>query len=321
MKKQLVVKGGMLESQSSNWKRWQVDLLLILVTLIWGGTFLVVQNSIKLTGPFSFLALRFTIGAVALGIIFRTRLLKITKWEIISGTIIGVLLFIGYALQTVGLQYTTTSKAGFITGMSVVIVPLLSVILLRQIPTLFATFGVIMAAIGLTLLSLGNGLSLDFGLGEMLLLGCAFSFALQILAVSRYAPGKDAFNLAIVQVAVTAILSAISAPLFGEPLVMPSGEVWGAALFMGVVATGFTFAVMNRVQQFTSSTRAVLIYSLEPVFAGIFGYLAGETLSIPAWIGCALIFAGMISSELKFKRRKAEVVRLPEPESEELAIA
>ncbi len=298
-----MTEGTYLKSvQATSWKRWQVDALLILVTLIWGGTFLVVQNSIHSIGPLSYVALRFGTGAITLGLIFHKRLRRITRVELQSGLIIGLFLCAGYVFQTVGLQYTTSSKAGFITGLNVVIVPVLSVLILKQWPGMGGTLGVMLAAIGMTLLSLGNKLDLEFGLGEFLVLLCAISFAWHIVLISRFAPGLDAFNLAIVQLATTAVVSGVFAPVFGEKLEMPGLPVWGSVLFMGVVATAFTFAVMNRVQQFTSSTRAALIYALEPVFAGMFGYLAGESLSLPAWLGCALIFIGMISTELKFKR-------------------
>lgn len=303
------------------WPKWQVDALLIFVTLIWGGTFLIVQNSIRVTGTFSFLTMRFGIGALVLALLFHRRLRHVTKSELLTGGLMGLFLFGGYAFQTLGLQYTTTSKAGFITGMNVVIVPMLSIFLLRQWPTLSATVGVGLAAVGLALLSMGSSFNLEFGLGETLVLGGAVCFAFHIVLISCYAPGKDAYNLATVQIAVTAFLSAVFIPVWGEPLIMPPGEVWLAALFMGVVATAFTFAIMNRVQQFTSSTRAALIYALEPVFAGMFGYFANEVLTTPALIGCALIFGGMIAAEIKFKRGKSKAIAEPKEKEEELAVA
>ena len=238
-------------------------------------------------------------------VLFWKRLLKITRAELLSGGLIGLFLFGGYTFQTLGLQYTTTSKVGFITGLNVVIVPVLSILILRQWPSLGATLGVMMAAIGMFLLSIGDSFSLEFGTGEALVLGCAVCFALQIVLISRYAPKQDPFNLAIVQIAVTSLLSFLFIIPAGEPVALPPGAAWPSIIFMGVVATAFTFATMNRVQQFTTSTRAALIYSLEPVFAGLFGYIAGESLSLPAWIGCALIFVGMISSEIKFRKNKA----------------
>lgn len=300
-------------------RRWQADLLLILATLTWGGTFLVVQNSIKEVAPFTFIAFRFALGALALVALFWKHLRHLTRAELFGGSLIGLFLFGGYAFQTLALQYTTTSKVGFITGLNVVIVPVFSILILRQWPTLGATIGVILAAIGMCLLSTGNSLSLEFGMGEALALGCAISFALQVVLVSRFAPRSDPYNLAIVQIAVTSLLSCLFIIPAGEPLVLPPGSAWPAIIFMGVVATAFTFATMNRVQQFTTSTRAALIYSLEPVFAGMFGYLAGEALSLPAWIGCALIFIGMISSEVKFRKARS-ITPEAEPEKEEVTV-
>ncbi|MBN9387064.1 MAG: EamA family transporter [Chloroflexi bacterium] len=300
-------------------RRWQADLLLILATLTWGGTFLVVQNSLKEVAPFTFIALRFLLGALTLAGIFWKHLRHLTRAELFGGSLIGLFLFGGYAFQTLALQYTTTSKVGFITGLNVVLVPVLSILILRQWPTLGATIGVILAAIGMFLLSTGNSLNLEFGLGETLALGCSICFALQVVLVSRFAPRQNPYNLAIVQIAVTSLLSFLFILPAGEPLVLPPGSAWPAIIFMGVVATAFTFATMNRVQQFTTSTRAALIYSLEPVFAGLFGYLAGETLSLPAWVGCGLIFVGMISSEIRFRKAR-KVTPEAEPEKEEVAV-
>ena len=294
------------------WKRWQVDALLIFCTAIWGGTFLIVQNSIKSIGPFFYVSLRFTIATLTIAILFWSHLRRITRAELLQGFIIGLFLCGGYIFQTTGLQYTTSSKAGFITGLNVVIVPILSIAILKQWPGLGGTIGVILATIGMTLLSMGNQFDLYIGMGEILIFFCAVCFAWQIITISRFAPSKDAYNLTVVQLATTAIISGICAPFFGEQIVMPGAEVWWSVLFMGVIATAFTFAVMNRVQQFTSSTRAALIYALEPVFAGLFGYLAGETLSLPAWLGCALIFLGMISTEVKFKQRRQVDKEIPE---------
>lgn len=304
---------------ATSMRRWQADFLLILATLIWGGTFLVVQNSLKEVAPFTFIAFRFGLGALTLAALFWKHLRRLTRAELVGGSLIGLFLFGGYTFQTLALQYTTTSKVGFITGLNVVLVPVLSILILRQWPTSGATIGVILAAIGMFLLSTGNGLNLEFGLGEALALGCAISFAFQVVLVSRFAPRQNPYNLAMVQIAVTSLLSFLFILPAGEPPVLPPGSAWPALIFMGVVATAFTFAAMNRVQQFTSSTRAALIYSLEPVFAGLFGYVAGETLSLPAWVGCGLIFVGMISGEVKFRKAR-RVTPEAEPAKEEIVV-
>ncbi len=135
----------------------------------------------------------------------------------------------------------------------------------------------------------------------MLAIGSALAFALHIVSIGKFAPRADAINLAIVQISVTAVLSMLMIPAMGEPFVMPELAVWGSALFMGVVATAFALAVMNKVQQTISSTRATLFYALEPVWAGLFGfYFAGETLAVAAVIGAILIVLGMLAGEFRF---------------------
>src|SRR5258708_5889357 len=285
-------------SQSERWRKVKINALLIFVTMIWDSTFLIVQDTIKLVGPFTFLTMRFGIGALVLAVIFHKRLAQITRTEIITGSIIGLFLFGAYALQTTGLQYTTSSKAGFITGMYVPLVAILAVPILRQKPTLDSMLGVLLSVAGLSLISINSSFQFSIGLGELLVMGCAVCSALHVIFISKFAPRVDAMNLAIIQIAFTAVFSFIAMPLAREPFVLPPLPVWGSALFMGVAATAFALAVMNRVQQFVSSTHATLIYALELVWVGMLGYLAGEQLSLFAWIGCGCILLGMIAGDL-----------------------
>ena len=275
------------------------DALLVLVTLIWGSTFLIVKNAVRLSGPFTYLTLSYGVGSLTLAIIFHKRLMHITRAELLSGLVLGMILFTGYALQTIGLQYTTVSKAGFITGLSVPLVPVFAFLLLRQRPTQGAIVGFVLSLTGLFLLSFNDKFNLAFGLGEMLILGAAFAFALHIVNVSKFAPHVDAINLAIVQLTLISLLSLIVMPIAREPFVMPSLAVWGSVLFMGVVDVAFTLSAMIWVQQIVSGTRAALIYALEPMWAALFGFvLAGDKLSLLAWIGCGLILTGMIAGSV-----------------------
>src|SRR5262245_58595868 len=241
----------------------RTNALLVLVTMIWGSTFLVVRHTLALTGPFTFLTLRFGIGALVLAAIFHKRLARISSAEIIMGSIIGAMLFATYGFQTTGLQYISSSKAGFITGLYVPLVAILAVPILRQKPTPGSMRCAALSLAGILLISLNKSLQFTFGLGELLVLGCAFATALHVIFVSKFTPRVDAINLAFVQIALTALLSCIAMPIAREPLVMPPLPVWGSALYMGGVATAFALAVMNRVQQFISSTQATLIYALE----------------------------------------------------------
>lgn len=297
------------EKRPSLWRRLRLDILLIVVTMIWGSTFLIVQKTVRLSGPFTFLALCFGVGSLTLAIIFRKRLRHLTRSELVMGMFIGLFLFAGYALQTTGLQFTTSSKAGFITGLYVPLVPVFSWLILRQQPTRGAVVGIALSVIGLILLSINNQFNFEFGLGEALILGCAFAFALHIISISKFVPHADAVNLAIVQLTLTSVLSFIAMPLAREPFVMPPLPVWGAVVFMGVVDIAFCLVAMNWVQQFISSNRATLVYALEPAWAGLFGFLAGQNLSNPAWIGCACIFLGMIVGVMRFSAVRAFFAR------------
>lgn len=276
------------------------DLVLVLVTIIWGITFLVTKFALHLVGPFTYLGLCYSVATLTLTMLFQKRLRRVTRGELLAGGLIGITLFAGYAFQTVGLQLTSVSKAGFLTGLYVPLVPLCALLFLRQRVRALAWPGVALSLVGLLLLSLNQHFNLAFGRGEWLMLGCALSFALQIVLISKFAPQVDAINLAIIQMAVTALLSFVFIPFMHEPMASPPPQAWLIIFLMGTGDMAFCLFMMNWVQQFISSTRATLIYALEPMWAAFFGVLlAHDTLSLLAWIGCACIFIGMIVGRLE----------------------
>lgn len=275
------------------------DALLVLITMIWGSTFLVVKNTVHASGPFTYLAFAYGVGALTLALIFRRRLARITRAELRNGLIIGLFLFTGYTLQTTGLQFTTVSKAGFITGLNVPLVPVFMFLLLRQKASRGAVAGIIISFTGLFLLSFNNHLTPSLGMGELLIFGAAIAFALHIVCISRFSPGADATNLVIMQIGLTSLLSFIAIPFAHGPLFVPSWSFWITVVLMGILDIAFTLLVMNRVQQFIGGTKAALIYALEPVWAALAGLLlAGDVLSVPAWIGCGCILVGMVVGRL-----------------------
>ncbi len=279
-------------------RRWQADALLLSVALIWGSTFVLVKQSVARFPVFAFLSLRFTLAAVVLLLLFGQRLRALPRRMACAGAAIGLFLFGGYAFQTVGLQYTTASKAGFITGLSVVLVPLLSALLLRRMPERPALVGVVLSTLGLALLTLEH----DWmpARGDLIVLGCAFCFALHIVAVSLFAPQTDALALTTVQVATAALLSGAVALAAGVRYWPAQRDVYWAAAFTGVLATALAFALQNSAQTFTTPTHTALIFALESVFAGVFGYfLAGERFTQRGLLGCALILLGMLVAELR----------------------
>ncbi|USG68464.1 DMT family transporter [Brevibacillus ruminantium] len=283
------------------------DTTLLLIAIIWGATFLVVQQAITALPPNAFNAVRFSIAVLFLLVIqllfFRQQW---REWSIPlfkAGALIGFWLCLGYALQTVGLLYTTPSKAGFITGLSVVLVPLFSFLILRERVKTTATVGVILAAIGLYLLTLNQSLSLNTG--DMLVFGCAICFALQIVITGKYSPKFPALPLAIVQLGTVAVLSWGYAFLFEDwrlalnPEVLLIPEVARGLLITSIFATALAFLAQTALQKQTSSTRVALIFALEPVFAAVTSYLwIHEVLTARQIFGGFLIFFGMILGEL-----------------------
>jgi drug/metabolite transporter (DMT)-like permease len=311
------------------------DASLLFVTAVWGATFVMVQDAVTGFPVFAFLALRFALAALVLLPFFlrgrdvaqtqannpgdagqptrsndfsrsvRRRATEVatTRWR--PGVLVGLALFAGYAFQTFGLRETTPAKAGFITGMSVVLVPLGQAIFLRRPPRRNSIVGVGLAAVGLGLLSLQADLSVSRG--DLLVLGCAMAFAAHILLVGRYAPDWPPLRLALVQIVTVAVLSSAAALLLERPIGWPAGNVWFAAAFTGLLATALAFFVQSRAQQATSPTHTALIFAAEPVFAGLFSFLLiGETLGPRQILGSALIVAGMLVSEMRRRTMKDE---------------
>lgn len=283
------------------------DALLLLVTAIWGGTFVMVKDAVTSFPVFLFLVMRFGLATLALLMIAYKKLPSLGWRGVAAGTLIGLFLFGGYAFQTVGLRYTSPSKAGFITGLSVVMVPVLSALLLRQRPRLESLLGVLMATVGLGLLTLTQ--QLGIARGDLLVLVCALCFALHIVSVSAFAPRSDPLALTIVQVGIVTLLSAIVTWLLPGAIVPPRGEIWFAAAFTGVLATALAFALQTSMQRFTTPTHTALIFAGEPVFAAIFGVLlAGDAVTARGIAGGIFIVTGTLIGEIRWTERTAQVL-------------
>ncbi|WP_172827353.1 DMT family transporter [Fictibacillus arsenicus] len=291
-------------------KPWFADFNLLLVAFVWGTTFVIVQKAIAFLEPYSFNTVRFFIAAILL--LFIIYFFKRTSFKdfknknlLKSGTLLGFWLFLGYGFQTVGLLYTTSSKAGFITGLSVVLVPLLSYMLLKHKLNWQIGFSSLLAVAGLYLLTIHNSFSLNIGDGYVLL--CAVSFALHIVFTGKFAKSFDALCLTVVQLFIVSILSFITAlfteqwqEIFAANMLFKS-EVITALLITSLFATALAFLAQTYFQSFTTPARVALIFAMEPVFAAITAFIVlNERLGSKALIGCILILFGMILSELKW---------------------
>lgn len=286
------------------------EAVLVAVTMIWGATFLVVQNALSVSGPLFFVGLRFGTAALAMALVAAPVLRGLTWLEIRAGVMIGIAIFLGYTLQTYGLQYIPSSKSAFITALYVPIVPLLQWLVLKKPPSLMAWTGIAFAFVGLALLAGPDGTAIGLGLGELLTLLCAIAISAEIILIGGFAGKVDARRVTVVQLAVTSCLAlGFMAPL-GEPLPEPSWLLVFSAVGLGLASAGIQLA-MNWAQKTVSPTRATVIYAGEPVWAGIVGRAFGERLPAAALIGAALIVAGVIVSEMKPPRwlRRREAAR------------
>jgi drug/metabolite transporter (DMT)-like permease len=272
--------------------RWQADAALVVAAFFFGTTFVVVQDAVEQAEPVPFLAVRFLIGAVVLGMLGRRR--PRTAGELRHGALAGGLLLTGYVLQTIGLQYTTPATSAFITYLLVVFVPLVSFVVLGRRPHPLTLLGLVLAVAGLVLLTGGADMSL--GRGEVLTLGCAVAFAAHIVMLGETAARHDAIRFTCVQVTTVGLVClAVSVATGG--LAMPSGAV-GAAAFTGVFATAAAFYAMVWAQRVASPSRAALILLLEPVFAALLAQVAGDSLPATSLAGGALILAAVVVAEV-----------------------
>ncbi|SHE52221.1 EamA-like transporter family protein [Thermoanaerobacter uzonensis DSM 18761] len=278
-------------------KQLKSDIVLTVVTMVWGSTFIIVKNAIQTLPVYNFLFIRFLLAFLLLVIIFYKRLKNIDKKTLTAASLIGTMLFLGYAFQTMGLKYTTASKSGFITGFSVVLVPILEAVFLKRKPSKPAILGILLAFIGLILLT--TNIDLSINIGDFLTLLCAFAFGMQIVLIAKYASTLDTYLLATIQIGIVALLSGIVTFLFEKPFIPTSVDVWLAIIITGVFATAFAYVAQNTMQAYTTATHTALIFALEPVFAAIAAFLiAGEVMSFRAIIGGIFMFAGIVLSEL-----------------------
>jgi drug/metabolite transporter (DMT)-like permease len=285
---------------------------LILVTAVWGITFVQVKDAVELYPLLAFLAIRYAIATAALAPIAVRRLGGFGREGLVAGAVLGGLIALGIGLQTAGLERTTVTSTGFITGLYVLFTPLLGLALFRTpIPrSLWA--GAALALLGLALLS---GVPQGSGRGDLLVLISAFVQAFHIVMVERYANRFDVFALTFVQVAAAAVaFGAVS--LAFEELTVPRGwTVWSALIVTGLFAVAFAYVVQVWAQRRVSATRIAIVFSLETVFAGLFGYLlAGDRLGALGFAGCAAIFAGIVVAEPAAASTLRRLVGRPAPE-------
>jgi drug/metabolite transporter (DMT)-like permease len=272
-------------------------MALLAITAVWGATFLAVQKALSVTGPWSFVALRFGVAASALAALSWTALRGLTKREMGVGALIGASLCAAYGLQTVGLQTVPSSMSAFLTALYVPLVPLAQWTLTRKAPSAGGWAGIACAFCGLLLLTGVTATGLQLGTGEIVTLLGTVAIAVEILLIGRFAGTVDVRRVTVVQLAVCSLLASTIRPMTGESPPTPS---WTLALIVAAfgLATAVIQVAMNWAQRSVSPTRATVIYASEPVWAALVGQLAGERSTTSSVSGGALIVAAVLISEI-----------------------
>lgn len=280
----------------------KADLMLVLVTLCWGVSYYMIDLCLVEMGTFNLNAFRF-LGAFIIAAIFTFPKLKgVNKETLKYAFFIGFSLVFVYIGATFGVMYTSLSNSGFLCALSVVFTPLLGIIIFKQRLDKKMVVVVLVCLVGIALMSLNE--QLKPALGDIFCLLCAFSYAVDLIITERAVAKEEvnAFQLGVFQLGFTGVFMLILSFIFENPCLPSSGLVWGSALFLAVFCTGVAFIVQTIAQQYTSATHVGVIFTLEPVFAGIVAFaLAGEILLPRAYFGAFLLFASLIIMEIDVK--------------------
>ncbi len=301
--------------------KYKGETALLTATLIWGATFTIIKSALNDVSPLIFISLRFTLAALILLPFLFKALKGITKPVLLGGITLGVFYFLGFATQTIGLNYTSATKSGFITGSFVLFTPLLQITIERKLPSKGSVAGIILVVIGLIFLS-SSGTSLlsvfseiggGFNLGDFFTLLCAFFFSLYVVYLDIISRKYDYRPLVFLQIAVTGICGILFAVILSfsgleTPHIEFTVNLLFAVGYTSILATIVTTIIMTKYQKLILPARAGIIYSFEPIFSAIVAFFVlREKISNFGFIGGALIFSGLLVSELIDKKNEQVV--------------
>lgn len=293
-----------------NYTKYKSEVILIIVTLLWGATFVIVKEALNDISSMAFIAIRFMIAGIILLPFMKKSYFN--KKSILAGVFLGFLLFAGFAAQTVGLKYTAATKSGFLTGTAVIMVPLLQILVEKRIPTKGVIIGTVIVMVGIVFLSssgnsifsLFEDLIANFGIGEFLTLLCALFFALYIIFLDVETVKYEFYALLFLQIITTACLSILFLWIFTEAeievfkLNFSVNLIW-ALIYTSIFATLITTALQTKYQKNVTPSKAGIIFSFEPIWAAIFAFfILGEKITNFGYLGAALIMLGLLISEL-----------------------
>ncbi|MFN0158246.1 MAG: DMT family transporter [Bacteroidota bacterium] len=275
----------------------RAELILLATTIVWGSTFVVVKIGLEEFSAFLFVAIRFLLAALFFLLFFRKKIFPMSASVARKGSLLGLLLFIGFITQTIGLNHTTASKSAFITGMMVALVPLLQIFITRKPPKVGNIVGILLVVIGLLFLTSPEESAFNFG--DAITIVCAVAFAVYIVYLDVVSREMTALQLTFLQIASNAVLATIGVFVFESVAFNTSFNAIAALLYLTIFATIITVFVQTNYQKDTTPTRAVIIFSIEPVIASVLAYFfLGEVLGPLGLLGGGLIVGGVLVSEL-----------------------
>ena len=278
------------------------ELILLLTAIIWGYGFVAVANSLDNLTPFQLVLLRFGIAAVILIVVFQKNFRKLKAASLKKGSVLGVLFFIGFSLQTFGIQYTTPSKNAFLTGVNVIFVPVIAFFLFKRKLTRQEVFGAILSVIGIGILTLQTDGQVN--VGDLLTLGCAVAFAFHIFFTTLFMEHESAIDIAIVQTLTCAILAGIAVLIEGAPMITPDRTSLISVLYLAIFSTMLTTVFQAYGQKTTSETRSAILLSTESLWGTFFSFLfLGEAMTLRLVVGGLIVFGAILLAQIKPKSK------------------
>ncbi|HAE61408.1 MAG TPA: EamA family transporter [Eubacteriaceae bacterium] len=278
------------------------DMGLVLTAFVWGSGFVATKNALAYYSPTDIMIMRFGLASIISLFAFNKKIFPITFGDIKAGVTIGVFLFLGFAFQTAGLQYTTAGKQAFLTGTNVIMVPWIYWIIKKDRPDAYNLIAAIMMFLGIAFLTLDFENAIFLNKGDLLTLICAFFFACHILAIGFSSKNHDPVKLTFIQFATTFILSVLWKLTTGEQAFLLPLDYFADILFLGIFSTFLAFILQNTAQKYTSSTHAAVLLSLESFFGSIMAiFFLGDAFSLKMILGCAIIFMAVITAETKWE--------------------
>lgn len=283
-------------------RQTKADLMLLMITVFWGASYILTKLALDVLQPFNLTAVRFIIAFIVAAAVFYKKIIKADKAVIKYSLILAVILLGVFITMTYGLQYTTASNSGFLVSLTVVFIPILSSMFLKQKIEKKVLAGVCIAPVGIALLTLNSQLTINSG--DILCIICAVLFAAHVVATGVYTQKVDSIALGVLQLGFVGLFSLLVSMLT-ETVILPNTAVsWASILSLSILCTAVGYIVQTTAQQYTSATHTGLILALEPVFSAVFAYMVlGELLSLKGYIGAAILLLSVLIAEVDFKKR------------------